>query len=225
MIVSPKSKLLNAIAGIANLSIQDAQSAIVEIYTSIRGRGLLNDIEIAELAGQGMIMPFLPEKIRQVDGESVISFGLGHFGYDIRVANEFQVFAPPYHLQGLVDPKCVDRSLLHTHVGDFCIIPPNSFALARSLEYFAMPRNVLGICLGKSTYARQGVITNFTPFEPGWEGIVTIEISNSTPLPVKVYANEGIAQVLFFEGPQPNVAYSGGYQGQTGITLPVVGSG
>jgi dCTP deaminase len=168
-----------------------------------------------------MIEPF-EEKLVRV---GVISYGLSSFGYDIRVANEFRIFTASTGHLTVVDPKALDERALVPYEGDVCIIPPNSFALARSVEYFHMPRNVLGICLGKSTYARAGIITNFTPFEPGWTGHVTIEISNTTPLPAKIYANEGIAQVLFFEGEQPEVSYAdrqGKYQAQRGITLPKV---
>jgi dCTP deaminase len=166
-----------------------------------------------------MIEPFEEKLVR----EGVISYGLSSFGYDIRVADEFLIFTTATGQLTVVDPKSIDEKAMIRYRGDVCIIPPNSFALARSVEYFRMPRNVLGICLGKSTYARTGIITNFTPFEPGWEGHVTIEISNTTPLPAKIYANEGIAQVLFFEGDEPEVSYAdrqGKYQAQTGITLP-----
>lgn len=168
---------------------------------------------------QNMINPFEEKQVRS----GVISYGLSSFGYDIRVADEFRIFTASTGQLTVVDPKYLDERALVPYQGDVCIIPPNSFALARSVEYFRMPRNVLGLCLGKSTYARCGIITNFTPFEPGWEGHVTIEISNTTPLPAKIYAHEGIAQVLFFEGEQPEVSYAdrnGKYQAQTGITLP-----
>jgi len=166
---------------------------------------------------QMMITPFVEKQVR----EGVISYGLSSFGYDLRVADEFLIFTTATGELTVIDPKVHnERSMAKFH-GPVCIIPPNSFALARSVEYFRMPRNVLGICLGKSTYARTGIITNFTAFEPGWEGHVTIEISNTTPLPAKIYANEGIAQCLFFEGDQPEVSYAdrkGKYQAQTGIT-------
>ncbi|MFN8443780.1 MAG: dCTP deaminase [Caldilineaceae bacterium] len=168
-----------------------------------------------------MIEPFEEKLVRK----GVISYGLSSFGYDIRVANEFRIFTASTGQLTVVDPKTLDERALVPYEGDVCFIPPNSFALARSLEYFRMPRNVIGLCLGKSTYARAGIVTNFTPFEPGWEGFVTIEISNTTPLPAKIYANEGIAQVLFFEGEEPEVTYAdrqGKYQAQTGITLPKV---
>lgn len=168
---------------------------------------------------RGMISPFV-EKLK-TDG--VISFGLSSFGYDIRIASEFKIFTPTTGTLTVIDPKAIDEKAMVDYQGDVCIIPPNSFALGRSVEYFKMPFNILGVCLGKSTYARAGIITNFTPFEPGWEGFVTIEISNTTPLPAKIYANEGIAQVLFLEGEMPEVTYAsrkGKYQGQTGITLP-----
>lgn len=189
----------------------------------VTGLSLKNDAWIRKAATQGMITPFVDSKIRVVDGKSVISFGLSSFGYDLRLADEFLIFTPSTGQMTVVDPKAMDNAAMVSFKGDYCIIPPNSFALARSIEYFKMPPNVLGLCLGKSTYARVGVVTNFTPFEPGWEGHVTIEISNTTPLPAKVYANEGIAQVLFFEGETPEVGYGAGkYQGQTGITTAKV---
>lgn len=166
-----------------------------------------------------MIEPFVENQVRQ----GVVSFGLSSFGYDIRVSDEFRIFTPATGQLTVVDPKAIDERAMVPYHGDICIIPPNSFALARTVEYFRIPRNVLTICLGKSTYARCGIIVNVTPFEPEWEGHVTIEISNTTPLPAKIYANEGIAQVLFFEGEQPEVSYAdrkGKYQAQRGITLP-----
>ncbi len=167
---------------------------------------------------EGMIEPFADRDSRP----GAISFGLSSYGYDMRVADEFRIFHNA--LSPLVDPKAFDeRSFLEVQA-DHCIIPPNSFALARSVEYFRIPRNVLTICVGKSTYARCGIITNVTPFEPEWEGYVTLEISNTTPLPARIYANEGIAQVLFFESDEPcEVSYadkSGKYQRQTGVTPP-----
>lgn len=166
-----------------------------------------------------MIEPFVERQVRS----NVISYGLSSYGYDIRVADEFRIFTPATGQLTVVDPKALDDRALVPYQGEICVIPPNSFALARTVEYFRIPRNVLTICLGKSTYARVGIIVNVTPFEPEWEGHVTIEISNTTPLPCKIYANEGIAQVLFFEGDPPEVSYAdrkGKYQGQTGITLP-----
>ena len=166
-----------------------------------------------------MIEPFVEGQISQ----GAISYGLSSFGYDIRVANEFRIFTPATGRLTVVDPKAIDESAMAQYEGDVCIIPPNSFALARTVEYFRIPRNVITVCLGKSTYARCGIIVNVTPFEPAWEGFVTLEISNTTPLPAKIYANEGIAQVLFFEGEEPEITYAdrkGKYQGQTGITLP-----
>ncbi len=166
----------------------------------------------------GMIEPFEPGQVR--DGK--ISYGVSSYGYDLRVSDEFKVFTNAHC--GIVDPKDFDaRSFVDVQT-DRCLIPPNSFALARSVEYFRVPRNVLVVCLGKSTYARCGIIVNVTPFEPEWEGHVTLEISNTTPLPCVVYANEGLAQVLFFEGDEPcETSYgdrAGKYQGQQGITLP-----
>ncbi len=167
----------------------------------------------------GMIEPFVESQVRQ----GVISFGLSSFGYDIRVSDEYRIFTPATGQLTVVDPKAIDERAMVQYQGDVCIIPPNSFALARTVEYFRIPRNILALCLGKSTYARCGIIVNLTPFEPEWEGHVTIEISNTTPLPAKIYSNEGIAQVLFFEGEQPEVSYAdrkGKYQAQRGITLP-----
>jgi dCTP deaminase len=167
----------------------------------------------------GMIDPFVETQKR----DGVISYGLSSFGYDIRVADEYRIFSPATGELSVIDPKAMDERAMVPFRGDVCIIPPNSFVLARSVEYFRIPRNVVTICLGKSTYARCGIIVNVTPFEPEWEGYVTIEISNTTPLPAKIYSNEGIAQVLFFEGEQPDVSYAdrkGKYQAQRGITLP-----
>jgi len=167
---------------------------------------------------QGMIEPFESTQVRK----GVISYGLSSYGYDIRVADEFKIFTNINTT--VIDPKNFDPNSFVTVKGNHCIIPPNSFALARTVEYFRIPENVITVCLGKSTYARCGIIINVTPFEPGWEGNVTLEISNTTPLPAKVYANEGIAQVLFFEGDEPcEVSYrakSGKYMAQTGVTLP-----
>jgi len=165
-----------------------------------------------------MIEPFQPGQVR----EGVISYGLSSYGYDIRVAPEFKVFTNVHNV--VVDPKAFDpRSFVDVREKT-CIIPPNSFALARTEEYFRMPRTVLAICVGKSTYARCGIVVNVTPLEPGWEGYLTLEISNTTPLPAKIYAGEGIAQLLFLEGDEePSVVYAdrkGKYQHQTGVTLP-----
>ena len=169
-----------------------------------------------------MIEPFEPGQIRENDGERVISYGTSSYGYDIRCADEFKIFTNIN--SAIVDPKNFNESSFVDLKADVCIIPPNSFALARTVEYFRIPRNVLTICLGKSTYARCGIIINVTPLEPEWEGHVTLEFSNSTPLPAKIYANEGVAQVLFFESDeQCTSSYkdrSGKYMGQTGVTLP-----
>ena len=166
----------------------------------------------------GMIEPFEDRQVR----EGVVSYGLSSYGYDIRVANEFKVFTNINST--VVDPKNFDARSFVDVQADVCIIPPNSFALAKTVEYFRIPRNVLTICVGKSTYARCGLIVNVTPFEPEWEGFVTLEISNTTPLPAKVYANEGIAQVLFFQSDETcEVSYAdkkGKYQKQQGLTLP-----
>ncbi|MEO6443916.1 MAG: dCTP deaminase [Gemmatimonadaceae bacterium] len=177
-----------------------------------------NDRWITEMATKhGMIEPFESSQVR----DGVISYGVSSFGYDMRVAREFKIFTNV--LNSIVDPKDFDPKSFVNFEGDVCIVPPNSFALARSVEYFRIPRDVVTITVGKSTYARCGIITNVTPFEPEWEGHVTLEISNTTPLPAKIYANEGIAQVLFFKGEQPLVSYrdkKGKYQGQTGVTPP-----
>ena len=166
----------------------------------------------------GMIDPYADQK----DRAGVISYGVSSYGYDIRVANEFKIFTNVY--SAIVDPKNFDPRSMIDFTGDICIIPPNSFALARTVEYFRIPRSVLTVCVGKSTYARCGIIVNVTPFEPEWEGFVTLEISNTTPLPARIYANEGIAQVLFFEGDEEcDVSYAdkkGKYQKQQGILLP-----
>jgi len=171
-----------------------------------------------------MIDPFVGSSVSEVDGNKVISYGLSSYGYDIRVSDEFKVFTNVYNT--VVDPKKFTEDSFIDIQTDVCVIPPNSFALARTIEYFRIPRNVLTICLGKSTYARTGIITNVTPFEPEWEGFVTLEISNTTPLPAKIYANEGIAQVLFYEGDEVcEISYAdkkGKYQKQIGITPPKV---
>src|SRR6058998_1967543 len=165
-----------------------------------------------------MIEPFEEAQVRA----GVVSYGVSSYGYDMRVAAEFRIFTNA--LSAIVDPKRFDPKSFVEFAGEVCMVPPNSFALARSVEYFRIPRNVLTICVGKSTYARCGIITNVTPFEPEWEGHVTLEISNTTPLPAKIYANEGIAQVVFFEATDPcEVSYrdrAGKYQAQRGITLP-----
>lgn len=171
----------------------------------------------------GMIEPFVDAQVRHQEGEKVISYGLSSYGYDLRVAREFKVFTNLNN--SIVDPKNFHESAFVHLETDVCIIPPNSFALARSVEYFRIPRNVLTICIGKSTYARCGIICNVTPFEPEWEGHVTLEISNTTPLPAKIYANEGLAQVLFYEGAEAcETSYAdrkGKYMCQTMITLPI----
>src|SRR3954453_2347018 len=173
-----------------------------------------------------MIEPFVEAQVRELEnqGRKVISYDVSSYGYDMRVAPEFKIFTNV--LSAVVDPKAFDSRSFVEFEGDVCIVPPNSFALARSVEYFRIPRNVLTICVGKSTYARCGIITNVTPFEPEWEGHVTLEISNTTPLPAKIYANEGICQVLFFEADDDDVCETsyadkaGKYQGQRGVTLP-----
>lgn len=181
--------------------------------------GLKADTWIREMSVKNdMISPFCEEQV----GKNVVSYGVSSYGYDIRVANEYKIFTNVSST--VVDPKDFDEKNVVDFVGQICIVPPNSFALARTVEYFKIPDNVLAICLGKSTYARCGIIVNVTPFEPGFQGHITIEISNTTPLPAKIYSNEGIAQVLFFEGDSIcETTYKdkkGKYQGQKGITLP-----
>ena len=168
----------------------------------------------------GMIEPFVDSQVRA----GVVSFGLSSYGYDIRVADEFKIFTNINNT--VIDPKNFDPLSFVDIKSDVCIVPPNSFALARTIEYFRIPRDVLTVCLGKSTYARCGIIVNVTPFEPEWEGFVTLEISNTTPLPAKIYANEGLAQVLFFQSDEPcERSYAdkkGKYQKQIGVTLPKI---
>jgi dCTP deaminase len=171
---------------------------------------------------RGMIEPFEPGQVRLNEGRKVVSYGTSSYGYDVRCAPDFKIFTNIN--SAVVDPKAFDNSSFVDVKGDVCIIPPNSFALARTVEYFRIPRNVLTICLGKSTYARCGIIVNVTPLEPEWEGHVTLEFSNTTPLPAKVYANEGVAQMLFLESDEEcEISYAdrgGKYQGQRGVTLP-----
>jgi dCTP deaminase len=181
--------------------------------------GLRPDHWIRKMAlEQRMIEPFADRQVRN----GVISYGVSSYGYDIRVADEFKIFTNVY--SAVVDPKHFDTKSMVDFRGEVCIIPPNSFALARTVEYFRIPRNVLTVCVGKSTYARCGIIVNVTPFEPEWEGYVTLEISNTTPLPAKIYSNEGIAQVLFFMADEEcDVSYAdkkGKYQKQQEIVLP-----
>jgi len=180
---------------------------------------IMSDRWITKMAREhGMIEPYEDRQVRK----GVISYGVSSYGYDMRVAREYKIFTNV--LSSIVDPKHFDPKSFVEFEGDVCIVPPNSFALARSVEYFRIPRNILTVTVGKSTYARCGIITNVTPFEPEWEGFVTLEISNTTPLPAKIYSNEGIAQVLFFKGEEePLVSYKdkgGKYQSQVGVTLP-----
>ena len=182
---------------------------------------VLSDKWIKKMAiSNGMIKPFISKQTRK----GKISFGLSSYGYDARVSNEFKIFTNVN--SGIVDPKKFTKESFVTKKGSECIIPPNSFALASTVEYFKIPENVLVICLGKSTYARCGIIVNVTPLEPGWEGHVTLEFSNTTPLPAKIYANEGVAQFVFIKGNEkPEVSYAkrkGKYMNQKGVTLPKV---
>ncbi len=171
---------------------------------------------------EGMIEPFADRLVRQTEaGAGIISYGLSSFGYDLRAAREWKIFVNAFNT--VVDPKNFDPASLIEFEGDECIIPPNSFVLARSVEYMRIPENVMVVALGKSSYARCGIVANVTPLEPGWEGHVTLEFSNTTPLPAKMYANEGCVQLLFFEGEKPETTYAdrkGKYQGQRGVTLP-----
>jgi dCTP deaminase len=182
-----------------------------------------SDHWIRRMAGShGMIEPFEPGQVREVDGQRIVSYGTSSYGYDVRCAAEFKIFTNINST--IVDPKAFDPDSFVDFTGTVCIIPPKSFALARTVEYFRIPRNVLTVCLGKSTYARCGIIVNVTPLEPEWEGHVTLEFSNTTPLPAKIYADEGVAQMLFFESDEVcDVSYrdrGGKYMGQRGVTLP-----
>jgi dCTP deaminase len=169
-----------------------------------------------------MIEPYAPQQVRQTDRGKIVSYGVSSYGYDVRCSDEFKIFTNINST--IVDPKAFDARSFVDFKGDTCVIPPNSFALARTVEYFRIPRKVLTICLGKSTYARCGIIVNVTPLEPEWEGHVTLEFSNTTPLPAKIYANEGVAQMLFLESDEVcETSYKdrgGKYQGQKGVTLP-----
>lgn len=181
--------------------------------------GVKADSWIRRMAQEkGMIEPFIDGQVR----EGVISYGLSSYGYDIRVSNEFKIFTNVH--SAIVDPKHFNPNSFVDYTGDICVIPPNSFVLAQTVEYFRIPRDVMTICIGKSTYARCGLIVNVTPFEPEWQGFVTLEISNTTPLPARIYANEGIAQVLFFHADEIcETSYAdrnGKYQKQQGIVLP-----
>ena len=183
-----------------------------------------SDRWIREMAStQGMIEPFEPGQVRYFNEEKVISYGTSSYGYDVRCASEFKIFTN-VHTTNVVDPKNFDEGSFVSIDEPVCIIPPNSFALARTVEYFRIPKDVLTVCLGKSTYARCGLIVNVTPLEPEWEGHVTLEFSNTTPLPAKIYANEGVAQMLFYQSDeQCEVTYKqrgGKYMGQTGVTPP-----
>ncbi|MEK7801531.1 MAG: dCTP deaminase [Pseudomonadota bacterium] len=199
-------------------------SALPKSTTAINAQpGIMPDHWIREQAlNHGMIDPFVEKQNREVNGEKIISYGLSSFGYDARCSNEFMIFTNVNN--AIVDPKNFSDQSFVERTSDVCVIPPNSFVLTRTVEYFRIPKDVLVVCLGKSTYARCGLIVNVTPLEPGWEGHVTLELSNTTPLPAKVYANEGIAQFLFFKGSSPcEVSYAdraGKYMSQRGVTLP-----
>ena len=185
--------------------------------------GLKSDLWIREMAlKQKMIEPFTSNQIKEIDGKKAISYGLSSYGYDVRSADEFKIFTNIN--SAVIDPKNFDASSFVDVKTNICIIPPNSFVLARTIEYFRIPRDVLVICLGKSTYARCGIIVNVTPLEPEWEGHITLEFSNTTNLPAKIYANEGVAQLVFLGADTPcEISYKdrgGKYQGQVGVTLP-----
>ena len=181
-----------------------------------------SDRWIRRMAAKGMIEPFAEGQVRTQDGRKIVSYGTSSYGYDVRCAGEFKIFTNINST--IIDPKNFDVNSFVDFNGDVCIVPPNSFALARTVEYFRIPRNVMVICLGKSTYARCGIIVNVTPLEPEWEGHVTLEFSNTSPLPARIYANEGVAQMLFFESDEVcETSYrdrGGKYQGQKGVTLP-----
>jgi dCTP deaminase len=181
-----------------------------------------SDRWIRSMAARGMIEPFAEGQVREANGRKIVSYGTSSYGYDVRCASEFKIFTNINST--IVDPKNFDPKNFVDFEGELCIIPPNSFALARTIEYFRIPRNVLVITLGKSTFARCGIIVNVTPLEPEWEGHVTLEFSNTTPLPARIYANEGVAQMLFFESDEVcETSYKdrgGKYQGQKGVTLP-----
>ena len=185
---------------------------------------ILSDLTIRSLAAAGMISPFEPGQIRKDSNDQrIISYGTSSYGYDVRCAREFKIFTNVH--SAIVDPKNFDPKTFVDYEGDSCIIPPNSFALARTMEYFRIPRDVLVVALGKRTYARCGFIVNVTPLQPEWEGEVTLECSNTTPLPARIYAGEGVAQFLFFRGDKPcETSYAdrnGKYMGQRGVTVPI----
>lgn len=219
-------------------SVQDFQAALINLpefsldryqehrYPSVQ-RALEVNKRAAELHAQQdlpMIHPFEPGQVRSIEDRKIVSYGTSSYGYDVRCAPEFKVFTNINST--IVDPKHFDEKCFVDVEGPECIIPPNSFALARTVEYFRIPRDILVVCLGKSTYARCGIIVNVTPLEPEWEGHVTLEFSNTTPLPARIYAEEGVAQFLFFQGSEPcETSYKdrgGKYQGQTGVTIPKV---
>lgn len=182
-----------------------------------------NDKWICDMAqSHGMISPFEPKQVSRTEEGKIISYGTSSYGYDVRCSKHFKIFTNIN--SSIVDPKCFDENSFVNVEGEVCIIPPNSFALASTIEYFRIPRSVLAVCLGKSTYARCGIIVNVTPLEPEWEGHITLEFSNTTTLPAKIYANEGVAQLLFFESDEVcETSYKdrkGKYQNQTGVTLP-----
>jgi dCTP deaminase len=200
----------------------NAAPRLTAVNKTSRTMSIKSDKWIRRMAAQGMIEPFEAGQVRERAGVRIVSYGTSSYGYDIRCADEFKIFTNINST--IVDPKAFDPNSFVDIKSDVCIIPPNSFALARTVEYFRIPRNVLTICLGKSTYARCGIIVNVTPLEPEWEGHVTLEFSNTTPLPARIYAHEGVAQMLFFESDEVcETSYKdrgGKYMGQQGVTLP-----
>jgi len=211
----------NAVLGNGNPCCAGVKS--LQFFSRKKSMSIKSDKWIRRMAeSERMIEPFVHGQIRENENGKIISYGTSSYGYDVRCADEFKIFTNIN--SAIVDPKNFDDDSFVNVQSDVCIIPPNSFALARTVEYFRIPRNVLTVCLGKSTYARCGIIVNVTPLEPEWEGHVTLEFSNTTPLPAKIYANEGVAQFLFFESDEVcETSYrdrGGKYQGQQGVTLP-----
>lgn len=222
---TPPSHLLHTVHGRETRFAWEGITHTKEQLRTMQERYVATRISPEDLQKEGwapMIEPFERQQVREQSGERVISYGNSSYGYDVRCADEFKIFTNIN--SAIIDPKNFDDKSFVDVKSDVCIIPPNSFALARTVEYFRIPRNVLTVCLGKSTYARCGIIVNVTPLEPEWEGHVTLEFSNTTNLPAKIYANEGVAQMLFFESDEEcETSYAdrgGKYQGQTGVVVP-----
>ena len=204
------------------MSTQETNMKLTDIKVG-NSLSVLPDYEIDRIAKEGAIENYVPTLVRESDGKKIISYGLSSYGYDVRLSTKFKIFNNINH--GIIDPIEFNESLCVDHEGEYCIIPPNSYILGVTIEKFKIPDDIIAICVGKSSYARCGAIVNVTPIEPGFEGEIVIEIANSTPLPIKVYANMGIAQFIFFRGPKCQVNYrdrKGKYQGQTGITTSKV---